>query len=145
MRRHGGARRILSLELLGFKNLLSPASLYSRVNRWQRISKTKKINIWWWNLCERLLDSSFTYLVAQFHNMPILYHPATSQFLTFDGIWKPLTYSRNSLLLRVNGWEKKRERESESEGPNNSPLMAMGLNKEVKIRGHRLETASGRY
>ena len=34
MRRHGGARRILSLELLGFKNLLSPASLYSRVNRW---------------------------------------------------------------------------------------------------------------
>jgi len=35
MRRHGGARRILSLELLGFKNLLSPASLYSRVNRWQ--------------------------------------------------------------------------------------------------------------
>ena len=34
MRRHGGAGRILSLELLGFKNLLSPASLYSRVNRW---------------------------------------------------------------------------------------------------------------
>ena len=33
VRRHGGARRILSLELLGFKNLLSPASLYSRVNR----------------------------------------------------------------------------------------------------------------
>ena len=34
VRRHGGARRILSLELLGFMNLLSPASLYSRVNRW---------------------------------------------------------------------------------------------------------------
>jgi len=33
VRRHGGARRILSLELLGFMNLLSPASLYSRVNR----------------------------------------------------------------------------------------------------------------
>jgi hypothetical protein len=33
MRRHGGAIRILSLELLGFKNLLSPASLYSRVKR----------------------------------------------------------------------------------------------------------------
>ena len=38
MRRHGGARRILSLELLGFKNLLSPASLYSRVNRWLMVT-----------------------------------------------------------------------------------------------------------
>jgi hypothetical protein len=28
MRRHGGAIRILSLELLGFNNLLSSASLY---------------------------------------------------------------------------------------------------------------------
>ena len=39
LRRHGGARRILSLELLGFKNLLSPASLYSRVNRCPRCPK----------------------------------------------------------------------------------------------------------
>ena len=43
MRRHGGARRILSLELLGFKNLLSPASLYSRVNRWHNDSP---ITVW---------------------------------------------------------------------------------------------------
>ena len=34
MSRHGGAVRILSYELLGFKNLLSFASHISRVNRW---------------------------------------------------------------------------------------------------------------
>ena len=53
MRRHGGARRILSLELLGFKNLLSPASLYSRVNRWL----LKR-----WNLKTILLTLEYTSL-----------------------------------------------------------------------------------
>ena len=57
MSRHGGAVRILSYELLGFKNLLSFASHKSRVNRWLdpkvcSIPRWKKIDCCCPTLCK---------------------------------------------------------------------------------------------
>ena len=92
MRRHGGARRILSLELLGFKNLLSPASLYSRVNRWLSVDGSM--------VCESLFFSSLSCLLVTDVRMSVRNQDAA---LEREFFWKENEKPKMSLRLLVAG------------------------------------------